>query len=693
MDDRTGRAIERVGAVALIVGAAAVAAQRWVGGSFLYTVWADRGLIRSGVPFGSLPTMGPELSYGVGARIPGGGFNLMLWGADHLTQDPLGVWRAQVTLDAVATLILGGVVAKHFGLLAGAIAAAGFLTADPNSANQVKLWNPAWMSLFVALAIGFWLRAVVDREARSVAALVVAVAMAAQMHVTAWLLLPALLPSVIFARIPSVSRGLAWGTAGAFGTFLPYLIMEAWSGWPNTRQLLHPTQVADAASVVSPDARPVQTVWEMVLSLAGEPSFHALVQSSSRWILVSGALAPLLVIGVLHQIGQPDNPHSAPRRRVVAGLLLALIVEGVAFARSRHFGFLDTDASRYLMAITPVATTLVGVASAGAMAAARSWGQIASSLVLALVLSSSAVRLAAMSVRTHQGEHGAMSWPRLPTWLGAARDLTGWSGADLAGRLVVTRAEGARWVREDATPVDAILGAGDGFQGSRPPPCAIVFNSRRPFKVADTLDDGVLAATLGPDVDRPTLDKRWDLMPGLALAIYHPASGRCPSTMSQRYVLTPDEQVIHDVSSTLAPHHAVRVDAPEGHTRWVAVLDASGGRDPEVRLPVMVDAVWSGDQLTATLTSNSLRGRAWNRGFYLDEEVVWPRLEIVAADGARAELVIEPGTVGGEGALTPLSATATVPVRGKLRLLVDLRQPSPNGAPPIPPVVAFVDLP
>ncbi len=693
MEHVAGGALERAGAAVLVVATGAVAMQRWLSGNFLYTVWADRGLTRSSVPFGSLPTMGPELSYGIGARIPGGGYNLLLWLSERVTSDPLGVWRVQVTLDALAALILGAALSKRFGLLAGGVAAASFLAADPNAFNQVKLWNPPWMSLFIALAIAAWVHGMVVREARAITAFMVCVGIAAQMHVTAWLLLPALTPSLVTARIPKFGRGFAWGVLGTLGLYATYMVREARTGWPNTLAILHPTQTEDVTRMMSPDARPAQTLWEMLLSLAGEPSLRELADSSSRWILVAGALAPLLLIGVLHQIGAPEGPRSAARRRVVAGLLLALLIEGVAFARARHFGFLDTDSSRYLTAITPVAAALVGVASAGAVDAARAWGQIASSLVVGLTLASSGARLTAMALRTEQGQHGAMSWPRLPTWLAATQRLTGWSGPELAGRVVVARSEGNTWVREDATPVEAILGEGQGFGGSHPPPCAVVFNSRRPFVVSAGLDDSVLAATLGPDVDHPTLDKAWDLMPGMALALYHPASGRCPSTMSQRYVLTPDEQVIRDVSATLPSHQAVRVNAPEGHTRWVAVLDASGGRDPEVRLPVMVDAVWSGDQLTATLTSNSLRGRAWNRGFYLDEEVVLPRLEIVAADGARAELVIEPGTVGGDGALTPLSATATVPVRGKLRLLVDLRQQSPNGAPPIPPVVAFVDLP
>ena len=42
--------------------------------------WADRDLVRSAVPFWELPTCAAELSYGLGARVPGGFFHTLLWG-------------------------------------------------------------------------------------------------------------------------------------------------------------------------------------------------------------------------------------------------------------------------------------------------------------------------------------------------------------------------------------------------------------------------------------------------------------------------------------------------------------------------------------------------------------------------------------------------------------------------------------
>jgi hypothetical protein len=80
-----------------------------------FVIWSDRGLVRSLVPWSSLPTSGAELSFGPGARIPGGAEAMLIKAAWSTMLEPGFVWQVQAGLDLVATSAMGAATWRWWG--------------------------------------------------------------------------------------------------------------------------------------------------------------------------------------------------------------------------------------------------------------------------------------------------------------------------------------------------------------------------------------------------------------------------------------------------------------------------------------------------------------------------------------------------------------------------------------------------
>lgn len=691
-DDRSPLA--RAVAAVLIAVTVWVALHRLVAGDFAYVIWSDRDLVRSAVPFLDLPTSGAELSYGSGARIPGGAYHLLLWLAGKLSADPAGVWRVQAGLDALAAAVLGLGVGRRFGLLAGAVAAAGMLGADASAATQERLWNPAWLPLFAAVATVAWLRVVVDRDARALVVWGVAIALGAQMHVTALLLVPAMLPMVWAARVPGAGRWLAAAAIGAALTWAPYLVSELSHGWPNTRLLLRGDQLADGSGWVSGDARPLQTAWETLRTLAGGGAVGRAAERLGVGATAVGLVAPALVVGVLAAL-VVRGPRRGARARVLAGLTLAIALETALFARSRYFAMGSSDTTRYLLALSPVAATLLGVAGATAARTARTWGGLAEAAVVLLLGASMTVRLLDVEQRTVRPSLTQDHWKGVTTWIDGTTRATGWTLDQVAGKVVVADATGPRqWTPAKATPIDALLRArGLAFPGSLPPPCGLVL----PTPPADgaPLDDAAVAATLGDGVVAPTLDAVHPVGHNLTLVVYHPAAGRCPTTMSNRYLLTPEEALSRAGWASTPPGTARRLADERDTRRWLLNVDLAAGRGAPLPMPALLEIRPAGADQEVVLHANLLRGYAWNGDFFANGDADHPRLIATYADGTRVVTDLAVGRVGSGGELTPLRVAASVPDSARLVFAIDVqpqRAWDPQAARTTP-VTVELDLP
>lgn len=666
--------LERLAALVLASATAWVAVSRITSNLGVYVTWSDRDLARSAVPFWDLPTAGPELSYGLGARIPGGAFHVSWWLAQQINPDPGFVWQVQESLDAAACALLGLVVWRYAGPLAGAVAAALLLSTDPNAIVQQTLWNPAWVTPFAALATAAWVRLVAARDARALPVWAGAIAVGAQMHISVLLLLVAMAPAIWRARPPGMRQWLGVAALTVAVAYLPHMVTELRDGFPNSSMLFHPAQVSDHRALISEDARPVRTFTDGFRALAGENGLGVLANARRTlpWVGPLGALGPvLLALGLLAGLRRDPSDPDDRVRALRHGALLAVVLTVGELARARPYNLLTTDNVRYLVEIAPVWAVLGGTAAAALVGRTRARSRPGASALALLLTAAVGMQLWAVQTRNTSMVTATQGWTRTERWLEALEDTTTWSRADIAGRVVVATRLGDRpWNRDTTYPIDAQLQRlGQAFPGSRPPPCGVVFLAPSDDDLVPLVNAAAVAEALGPDVAPVTIDAIDPLGPGVALARYHPESGRCPTNMVQRYLPTPEEELARTAAAGLPPDTATRLPDAGTTRRWALHVDATHGQPPPVRVPALLEAERVPAGLKITLHANALRGHAWNSGAFVDGRILRPRLVVVDVRGQIVRSTpIADAVVGRGGDMTPLRALAQAMPGDTLRL-------------------------
>lgn len=617
---------------------------------------ADIRPARSDVAWSALPTSGAELSYGVGARLPGGAFHQVLWALLKVARDPQWVWRVQVTLSALAALLVGAVAWRRWGVVPGVLAGVTLLAAEPDVATQVRLWNPAWLSLPVAVAAVSGLAVLTPgRDPRAPLLLLgLATGVGSQLHVTAWIVPLGLLVAGWTRARPRAAHVGAL-LVGLLLPYLPYLVDEARHGWPNTTLLLDPSQRGEGGGLLSADARPGRVAAQLLAQRGGLVGLDAVARGAGNavWVAVWAA-AVALVAGA-----------GAAWRRGVGGasvLVVAALVEVALFVRSKDYGVGGSDNVRYLVAGAPLWALLAGAAARGLLGSGRV-GRVA----LAVALVGAGVRVVSLDGRTSAPLDAALAWSRVVRWHDGVLAATGWSPAELAGRLVVAEREPDGWWRRHATPVDFRTGHAVS-DGQVAPACGVVVS----VKSADPapMDGAVVSDVLGAWVSVVSVGPRVDLGPGMAFFPYVTPDGRCPSTLNDRYLPTVEER------DTLGLARGRVVDEP-GRRVWVVDIPEER-RDP---WPVRVAV----DGRTVRLDASGLRGLAWNEGWFTDHAVWRPRVEVLRPDGTSDTVVLAAGVVGELGALAPLVTPVVTGPGDQLTLVWEALVRDGAGAVVLPP--------
>ena len=693
-DVRDPTVVRALGAL-LIAATAYVALRRQFTGDFQYVVWSDRELARSHVPFFDLPTAGAELSYGVGAGTPGGAIHLLLWLVSWVSDSPRAAWLTQVGFDTLAAAVIGWTVGRGRGLFAGAVAAAVFLSAAPNVTNQSQLWNPAFMSLFLAVGTACWVRALVDEDERALVGWGAALALAAQMHITAGVLALVMLPGLLLARTPRLGRGLFGALLGALAMYTPYMIHELRHGFTNVTQLLNPAQIEDLTHPVLASARPWDNMVGAVLTLASHTTVLAMSSMVDvRMLVPVEAIGPLLVAIGLGLALRRGEPKSA--RALAAATAIALVGGVIALARSRSYNFVSGNVSRYLIFLVPVTAVAAGLGVDALIKATRARSQAVASLLAVLLTASLGLRLVAADAQTTAAGGHTLAWERLSRWLDAAQVDTGMSLPELVRHTTaVSWKYGNGWRREEAVPVDALLQAqGARFDGPASAPCFAVFviDHQDPTLVGG-LTQADLTQALGPGAEPAMLLSTATLGPDTAIVRFQPATGLCPTNMVQRYLLTPEEQITFDDGPDVPANTAVRLEDVRGARRWLVSLDTGPTvASPTNTIYAVITLRDTRDRQELALHSNQLRGYAWNGGFFLNVIVRAPRLMVRDDTGAVvAQAPFAPGLVGREGLVTPLRVSADLPA-GKLVFAVDVPPFDPATIAVIPGVDRTVEV-
>lgn len=652
-----------------------------------FVIWSDRDLVRSIVPWSELPTAGAELSFGPGARIPGGAEYAVLKAAWSVLPEPGFVWQAQCALDLVAVLLIGLTGWRAWGPLAGGGAMALYVFNPAHAVVTGTLWNAGLSPLFVAVVLLLAARMAEDRATRQLPAFALFAGLGAQMHLSVLPVAGALL--LMLATLRPRLRGVdALGAVGALAlAYAPYLWTEARAGWPNTRLL------AQHSAWVTGVPRDVHAHgWvERVGHMLG--SYGAALLPRSAPAHVPDALAAGVVIAPIAIALATFVAFAAMalRRSLSARERTAWVVSGpfvlvsVQFYLDGELHFVDATGTKYLLALLPslaltAAAGLAWLSSIRPTAGAVGWGLVA---VFTAV---------AAPAWTHERVWWSQSdlergdgYDRARARLAVVQAETGWTLAEVIGR---TTAYDASYNVDGRQGVALMLALeGEQVPGTLPPPCALLSRSpqepaARPFA---ELTEQITGAAL-PEL--ALLDEH-ALADGTVLHLYQHTGGPCHASFHNRYVPTEEESLLRAAMWAPDAHEVVSVQgtAPGQLRARLPLSDrpASGSAPPALALLVLTPTA---GQLHAELHANQLRGLAWYDGLFASLVLHSSHLVLEPAVGEAIAWPLNTSPIGGRHPAGPLRVGPRALASGTytVRLVAELGPYQPTTRPqPTPP--------
>lgn len=650
MTRRTDRA-ELLGAVVVVCAALAFVVDHVAHDDVFYVMWADRDMVRSDVPFAQLPSSGPELWLGWGARIPGGGLHVLWWLALRvLGPSPWSVWAAQWGVFGAGAAALAVAVGRTVGVLPGALAFALAMTATPAVTTLQTLWNPGFTIGLALLATATTVRGLAQRDARWLVPTLLTLALAVQTHLSVGLL--------------GLGLAVVWGVAGPVGAWrwglgglglsllgwVSYLRDEAATGWANTRLLVAPEQLATLAPGGS-------ETWALRVAEAGRVLDLMFGGCAVWWSpsAVAGAVTAAVVVVVWAVIERRAGPSDEALRLGRIGLWLVALVVAAYVRSSANAG--EREAVRYLVAMAggvPLCGAALLAATSGA--ARRGMAVVLVGITLTLTWSQH------VNVVSERRVPGPAHWLQLASWTEVATARTGWTLAELTGRTVLVQRSGSSdWRRITSVGLAWPLArAGQTFPGSLAPPCALYVEHDVSITTAEWATPDVMSQAVGTS-RVVSLDQLIPVDAQRTLVLYTPDTDRCPTSFGARYLVTPEEALTRDPAGAPTVGTAVRIDPDaDGRQRWRLAFPLHADGDASAQ--ALLTAKPLGADVELVLHANALRGRGWNYGFFDNAALVGPA--VVSRDAAGVELgrvVFTSGVAGGGAALTPLRAVGTLP--------------------------------
>lgn len=645
----------------------AVAAHGWwaIGGGFNYSQWSDRDLVRSANLLIDFPVSGAELSYGSGTRTPGGLLHYIWFLALQISDDPIFIERVQLAFHLAAAVMLFFTLAKYYGRLAGVVAAGLYLTSPISEHVVSHLWNPGFEPLFSAIALFFTVRALrEDRASLFVWAAASAFA-AAQMHLSALLLLIPMAAGV--ALLKSARRWRPWlGVLVALVLlFSPYIVSELLTNFPNSRLLFGQVDVRAGDSVFSDnitnfilrflDPWHPSTSWNMyALSPSGLQHWAVMGALVLSWLAAFAIPLSLLRWPLRSFLGR--DTQWLTRDPALDGLVVLFIGCWIYFVFHREVDLKLSHSARYLIPPLMAANLLAGivVSKIGEAIRATSWRRLDLAAGSAVVL----VLFLANLVPAMEHER----WGRLNVgynWLDKLFDkvaaANGWSSGNYL-KLAIWRNGGSSrgWYWDPWDPVQYIMlrHRHRTYAGSAASPCGVILKDHNESLTLDEAQQFLqarFAQDMGPSF-RATAVHQLD---GDTLIEYVRPEGRCITSFSSRYVLSPEEKLMQRAYAVMSDGDVWPV--PNERNAHLIALRSERCSDCREKIILLLRLIPRSGGFDVELHSNQLRGQSGNYEFFGLGMIGRPRLHLISAGGVRHTVRLAHDLVGHKGEMTPIS--------------------------------------
>lgn len=481
-------------------------------GSPGFNQFSDRDTARALLWRQELPVSGAEMSGGRPARVPGIGLFVLMGLPMVLFHDLHAVFLAMVAQLLLGVAVLQVGLSRLLGPWPAAAASLLFLTATPVWRTLTDLWNPSFLPLPLAVATVALVWALVERDARALPVWTFAASVAAQTHlsVLGWVL--ATLPGLAFTRLEHRARGWSMAAGAVLVAYAPYLVVDGWRGWPNTRELLGKGEASVEERRVE-----LEHAWGALRNLFETPELPDDVRLSP----VADPLWALGVVLFLAGLVAAKREHR-PLAWTLGGSLVLVLGTYAG-------GAVTYMTARYVVTLVPA----VAVVSALALAAVPEGRRTAVSAVVVTLLATRADIYA-----NTWSANDAFGYHQFRLAFDQLAEQTGQSTTELASRtwwLSVNRdgsvADGAQWPRVD----HLLFEEGTEFPGSGPPPCHLmVAGAEDQVDLRDPDDVARIAFSDAPlrILDVRPLEGRWTWVR------YDTDAGLCPTSMAQRYLDT-----------------------------------------------------------------------------------------------------------------------------------------------------------
>ncbi len=325
-----------------------VAARLAASGDVSLTVWGDRDLWRAlSAPY-HWPLFGPESNGG--ARSPGGAFYLLLAAILAVGRNVAMVNIGVVLLFAASILLIGVFFARRVSSLAGALIAAA-LAGSVVLGWTLGVWNPGFILIFATAATVFGYAFLAGGGALPLGLAAAALAIGMQIHLQIIQVAVGLILATVIYR-----PALNWRHAVALflGLAIPFL--------PNI--LSGEARLLETAAALPGDAVNNYVFWEVARLWSKAELFTDLFGGAAGEFASHGPLvwAPLLASDLLALLLAAGAAIATiwPRRKAFGGApvgLFALILLVTAMT-----ALVSDLLPRHMVAVTPAAAALVGLA-------------------------------------------------------------------------------------------------------------------------------------------------------------------------------------------------------------------------------------------------------------------------------------------------------------------------------------------
>ncbi|MFM9941109.1 MAG: glycosyltransferase family 39 protein [Hyphomicrobiaceae bacterium] len=691
----TGLRLEYVGALALLGTGLLILFTK---NSSFFNFWTDRDMVRSANLLNEFQYMAAELSYGAASRVPGGALHYLWFIPTIFSSDPNLSYKFCVLLCLLAAVPFYLAMRQSFGASAAIVSTAILLATPTTFSTMMRLWNPSFQVPFLFLAFAFLVRLLAAREAGAFKWMIASLVIAMQMHVSTWLLMGALIPVFLILR-PSIPRREILLSIG-LSLFLlaPYLIGETLNGWENIRTMLA-SQGKGAVRSFNilrgflfnlDNSRDIWAWFAMAFgmtdNLPAPPFRTALSWVHNLAFVFAGAF---LLLSIAHWLdwGKPIGRALGLELGGASGrvAVAAAIPVFVAFAYTSYSPQLELVVygnSRYVMFAVPGLAILAGLGAGMVMSMARDRVPAQAAAVAAIALATAMPLWSlASSVRALDSE----TTPAGRQFMGGfniVMEDRKWTLEQTVARLSILRHHNAG---PDSWRFESIYAI--GYELYR-------YGKVQPFvqtgecvayltRGGDVYGEkGMSDAALARSFDQPGINVRILSQRNVGrdhLVVYERPGKPCFTTITNRYVFSPEENVMFKRYGLIAKGgvEATRATLTDPLQRAYIANLGSG-------IYVMVKLAPKDGKLAVELHSNQLRGDTYNGGFLDIGMIANPRLKLRSSAREPVTIDIMEGLVGGKGTFTPMRNTYELPAGAyEVHFEAEVYPPVPLGTWPV----------